>query len=88
MNLFGISSIILILLMTLMVYRVAVGPTIFDRFLGAFMSGTTAVLALAFIGFWFGRPEVFIDILLAYALLNFVMGIVAGKFLEQRRGAP
>lgn len=88
MNIFGVASIILVMLMAAMVYRVAAGPTIFDRFLGAFMSGTTAALALALIGFWFGQPEIFIDILLAYALLNFVMGIVAGKFLEQRRGSP
>lgn len=85
MNIFAITSIGLVLLMAGMLYRAAAGPTIFDRFLGAFMSGTTATLALAAIGFWFGQPDIFIDILLAYSLLNFVVGIVAGKFLEQRR---
>lgn len=88
MNIFGFAAGVLIVLMAPMAYRIVIGPTIYDRFLGAFMSGTTAAFALAMMGFLFGRPDLFIDILLAYALLNFVMGIVAGKFLEQRRGAP
>ena len=88
MNLFAFAAVTLVLLMAIMLHRVLVGPTIFDRFLGAFMAGSTAAFALAMIGFWFGRPDIFLDLLLAYGLLNFVIGIAAGKFLEKRGGVP
>lgn len=85
MNLFALYSVILLVLVALAFYRVIVGPTVFDRFLAASMSGTTAAFALAMVGFWFGRLDMFIDLLLAYALLNFVGLIVAARMLESRK---
>lgn len=85
MNIFAVSAFILVALMIVMIYRAIVGPTTFDRFLSAMMSGTTAAFALAMIAFWFERPGMFTDILLGYALLNFIVAIALGKFLEQRR---
>ncbi|MCI0816055.1 MAG: pH regulation protein F, partial [Chloroflexi bacterium] len=33
-------------------------------------------------GFIFERPEAFVDLALAYALLNFIAAVAAGKYLE------
>jgi len=43
-----------------------------------------AVIILLFIGFTFDRIDMFIDIAIAYALLNFVIAIALGKYFERR----
>lgn len=55
--------------------RALLGPTVYDRILAVNAFGTKAVLFIAIAGFFAGRPE-FLDIALAYALINFI-GTVA-----------
>ena len=64
-------------------YRVAVGKTIFDRIIAAGLVGTNGFIILVLIGFLFERVDMFIDIALAYALLNFVIVIVLGKYFDR-----
>ena len=45
--------------------------------------GTNASVLLALTGFIFERPEMFVDLALAYALLNFIGAVAAGKYLER-----
>lgn len=66
-------------------YRIAVGKTIFDRILAAGLVGTNGFILLILIGFLFGRISMFIDIAIAYALLNFVVIIVLGKYFDRVR---
>jgi multicomponent Na+:H+ antiporter subunit F len=74
-------TVILTVIIFLPLYRVVKGPTIFDRMLGAGAIGTkTMVLILAF-GFLFNRLDMFVDITLAYAVLNFIGTIAIAKFL-------
>lgn len=87
MNLYMFAAIALVVLMALTLYRVVTGPTVYDRFLGVGLSGTTAVFAMALLGFWFERPELFSDILLSYGLLNFIGVVAAAKYLEKRKDA-
>ena len=68
---FTAVTIALILAMALALVRAIVGPTLYDRILSVNMFGTKTVLLLAAVGFLFGRPE-FLDIALAYALINFI----------------
>ena len=69
-------------------YRVAVGKTIFDRIIAAGLVGTNGFILLTLIGFIFGRISMFIDIAIAYALLNFVVIIVLGKYFDRVRKEP
>ncbi len=69
-------------------YRIAVGKTIFDRILAAGLVGTNGFILLILIGFLFGRISMFIDIAIAYALLNFVVIIVLGKYFDRVREEP
>lgn len=78
-------AIFLALLIAMPLYRVIVGPTVFDRVLGAGLIGTKCLLLLAIIGFTYGRVEMFVDLAIVYALLNFVGTIAAGKYLERRQ---
>ena len=66
-------------------YRVAVGRTIFDRIIAAGLVGTNGFILLTLIGFIFGRINMFVDIAIAYALLNFVIVIVLGKYFDRGR---
>ena len=84
MNSFLLGITIFIALLTAMaLYRVAVGKTIFDRIIAAGLVGTNGFIILILIGFLFERINMFIDIAIAYALLNFVIVIVLGKYFDQ-----
>lgn len=62
--------------------RAACGPTVFDRLQSASTIGTAAMLLLALIGFYGGRPE-FLDLALTYGLLNVIGVIAILKFFRQ-----
>lgn len=83
-----VITIIIALLTAAALYRVAVGKTVFDRIIAVGLVGTNGVILLALIGVIFGRIDMFIDIALAYALLNFVIVIVLGKYFERGREKP
>lgn len=68
-------------------YRVARGPTVYDRLLAVGVTGTKAVLLLVAVGFLFERIALFVDLALVYALLNFVGMIAVAKYLEPRAEA-
>jgi multicomponent Na+:H+ antiporter subunit F len=82
---FAIVALIIAVLMAPPLYRVVAGPTLFDRVIAAGLIGTNGVLMLAILGFVYERIDMFIDLAIVYALLNFVGTIAAGKFLERRR---
>jgi multicomponent Na+:H+ antiporter subunit F len=73
----------LLLAMALMIIRSIAGPSHYDRILAANSFGTKTVLFIAVIGFVFGRPD-FLDISIAYALINFVTTIALMKFFRYR----
>ena len=68
--------------MALALVRAMLGPTVYDRVLAVNMFGTKTVLLVSVIAFLAGRPD-FLDLALAYALINFI-GILA--VLEFFRG--
>lgn len=81
-------TIFIALLMLLTLYRVVVGPTVFDRVIAAALIGTHSILLVVLLGFVYGRIEMFVDLAIVYALLNFVVIIAAAKYLERRGQAP
>jgi multicomponent Na+:H+ antiporter subunit F len=74
-------TIVLTIIIFLPLYRVFRGPTVFDRMLGAGAIGTKTMVLILAIGFIFNRLDMFIDITLAYAVLNFIGTIAIAKFL-------
>jgi len=77
-------SILLCALVLLCLYRVIYGPTIIDRIVGVGAIGTKTLVILVLMGFIYGRIDMFLDISIAYALLNFIGTIAAAKFFEGR----
>lgn len=78
---FTIAMIAIMITMLLALIRAFLGPTIYDRILAINFAGTTTVLFIAVLGFLMGRPE-FLDIALAYALINFIGTIAILKFFK------
>ncbi len=78
---FTAAAVGLVMAMALALARALLGPTLYDRILSVNTFGTKTVLILAVVGFLFGRPE-FLDIALAYALINFIGTIAVLKFLK------
>lgn len=78
---FTAMLIALLVAMLVALSRSIVGPTIYDRILAVNSFGTKVVLLIPVYGFVTGRPE-FIDIALAYALINFIGTIAILKYFE------
>lgn len=78
---FTVAALALLAAMALALARAIVGPTLYDRILAANTFGTKTVLILAVVGFLSGRPD-FLDIALAYALINFIGTIAVLKFFK------
>lgn len=75
------AMIAILITMALALTRALLGPTVYDRILAVNMFGTKTVLLIAVFGFLTGRPD-FLDIALAYALINFIAIIAVLKFFE------
>jgi len=78
---FVAATLAILVVMALALIRAFLGPTVYDRILAVNMFGTKTVLFIAVFGFLTGRPD-FLDIALAYALINFIGIIAALKFFE------
>ncbi len=77
-------TIALVLCIALLIpfYRVYKGPTVFDRLLGAAAVGAKILTLILLFGLMFDRLDMFIDISLGYAILNFVGVIAMAKYFR------
>jgi len=66
---FATASVAVLVTLSLVLVRAALGPTVFDRVQAANTVGTCALMLLALFGFLTGRPE-FLDLAIVYGLLN------------------
>ncbi len=76
-------SLAILVTMVLALARALIGPTVYDRVLAANVFGTKTVLLLAVIAFLYGRPD-FLDLALAYALINMVGVMAVLEFFQNR----
>ena len=76
----------LLFLMLFSMYRALFGPTILDRLIGVNAIGSKTVVLLLLIGFLYERVDMFVDIALAYAFLNFVTVLAASRYFHKRKG--
>ena len=78
---FAAASIAMLVTLSLVLVRAALGPTVFDRAQAANTVGTCALILLALIGFLTGRPE-FLDLAIVYGLLNVIGTIAVLKYFR------
>ena len=79
------SAIFICFLMLLTMLRIVAGPTIIDRIMGANVIGTKTTVLLVIIGVIYGRVDMFVDIALAYAMLNFIVTIGASRYFMHHK---
>lgn len=76
-------SIAILVTMVLALVRALLGPSVYDRVLAVNVFGTKTVLLLAVMAFLNGRPD-FLDLALAYALINMVGILAVLEFFQKR----
>lgn len=76
------ATLALLVTLMLVVVRLTLGPTVFDRLQAGSTIGTVAMLLLAVLSFLNGRPE-FLDLAIVYGLLNIIGTIAVLKFFKQ-----
>jgi multicomponent Na+:H+ antiporter subunit F len=80
---FAVATAAVVIAMALALARAFAGPTLYDRILAGNSFGTKTVILIGLLGYLMGRPD-FLDISLAYALLNFASTIAILKFFRYR----
>ncbi len=78
--------IALLLMMFGVLYRIYVGPTPIDRMIAVNIIGAKTTTLIVLVGFIFEQEDLYVDLSLAYAMLNFIASIAASNFIK-RRGA-
>lgn len=80
---FLILSVGMCVLVLLCLYRVTYGPDVLNRAAGISAIGTKTLIILLLMGAIYDRVEMFVDISMVYALLNFIGTVVLAKYLER-----
>ena len=70
-------------LVFLCLYRVTFGPNVLNRAAGLSAVGTKTLIILLLMGVIYDRVEMFVDISMVYALLNFLGTLVLAKYIKQ-----
>ena len=82
-NFFLIIGLGMCVLVLFCLYRATCGPGVLNRAAGISAIGTKTLIILLLMGVIYGRVEMFIDISMVYALLNFIGALVLAKYLER-----
>lgn len=85
-KIFLYAGIFLCLVMVLSLYRAVLGPTILDRLIGVNAIGSKTTSLLVLIGLIYHRVDMFVDIAIAYAMLNFITVLAASKYFQKKKG--
>ncbi len=85
-DIFLYSGIFLAIIMALSLYRAVFGPTLLDRLIGVNAIGSKTTTLLILIGLIYERVDMFVDIALAYATLNFIAVLAASRYFQKKKG--
>jgi len=78
------AGIAVLVTMGMAMLRGLLGPSIYDRVLAMNMFGTKTVLLVALVAYLYERPD-FLDLALAYALINFIGVLAILQFFQYRQ---
>jgi len=74
----AVFLLLVVIMSSILIYR---GPSVYDRMVGINAVATKTIVLICFIGYIYGRMDMFVDITLAYAILGFLGSIVTAKYL-------
>ncbi len=75
------AAAMVLVAMAMALVRLCLGPSMYDRVMAVNMFGTKMIMLIALFGYLTGRPD-FLDIALAYAMINFIGTIAILKFFR------
>lgn len=81
-----VAATVLVVLMLPYMSRAIQGPTVFDRLAGLNAMGTQVAVLLVLVGLLYEWVEMFVDIVLALFLLNFVATLMVARYVSERFG--
>ncbi|MCK4310082.1 MAG: cation:proton antiporter [Methanomicrobia archaeon] len=76
-----IVSIVLIGTSIICMFRVIYGPTLIDRMIGFNTIGTKMIIFFVLLSVFYER-SIFLDLAIAYSLINFLSPLILVKYLE------
>ena len=65
----------------MMLQRIYQGPTVYDRMNCLGVNGAENIQFINMFGYLDGRPEMYVDIAMSYALIGFVGSVIIAKYL-------
>lgn len=77
----GILMVAVVIIIGLMLQRVFQGPTIYDRMNGLGVIGADTILLLVLFRYIDGRPDMYVDIAISYAILGFICSVIVAKYM-------
>ncbi len=80
-TIWGFIMVAVVIIIGLMLQRVFQGPTIFDRMNGLGVIGADTILLLVLFGYVDGRPDMYVDIAISYAILGFICSVIVAKYM-------
>lgn len=83
-DLFLLTALLLVFAAVLCLYRIIRGPTVPDRIVAVNVIATCTIVVHVLIAF-IGNQPMFVDIAMTYALLNFLVTLVAARYLATGR---
>lgn len=83
----NIAIALFVVAITIPFIRLLKGPTVFDRLLSIGAIGGKTIALVLLVGLAYNRLDMFIDIALAYALLNFISGIIVAEYFRLKEVA-
>jgi multicomponent Na+:H+ antiporter subunit F len=75
-------AVFLVIIILMPFHRVMRGPTLFDRLLAIGAIGGKIIALVLIAGIVFDRLDMFVDIALGYAALNFIGGIAMAEYFR------
>ena len=75
----------MVILVAVMLPRVFQGPTVYDRLNGLGVIGADTILMLILFGYLDGRPDMYVDIAISYAILGFISSVIIAKYLGGKK---
>ncbi len=82
---FYILMVTILLIIGAMLQRLFNGPTVFDRMNGLGVIGADTILLLVLFGYIDGRPDMYVDIAISYAILGFIGSVIVAKFIGGKK---
>ncbi len=80
-----IAGTVLVVLILPYMTRAMRGPSVFDRMVGLNAMGTKVAVLLVLVGLLYDWLEMFVDIVLALFLLNFVATLLVARYINEHR---